>query len=103
MKKLFENWQKEGYKVAIWGAGENGVTLLKFCIEYELPIEAVIDQSSARQGKSLCGYRIFPAKDVKDRVEVIIVSARYIYDDVVQEAGSGGKVIMDINQFFCLY
>ncbi len=103
VKKLFENWQKEGYKVAIWGAGENGVTLLKFCIEYELPIEAVIDQSSARQGKSLYGYSIFPAKDVKDRVEVIIVSARYIYDDVVQEAGSGGKVIMDINQFFCLY
>lgn len=101
--RLFADYQKADKKIAIWGAGENGRTLLRFCLQHHLPIDAVIDKALGKQGSQLYGYTVLAPQDVAKKIQVVIISARYIRDDVVREARMEEKEVIDINQFLCLY
>ena len=101
--RLFTACQKAGKKIAIWGAGENGKTILQFCLRHGLLVDAVIDKSRKKQGSKLCGYTVFLPQDAMEKIQVIIVSARYISDAVEEEIGQEEKEVIDMNQFLCLY
>lgn len=101
--ELYERIRLSGKKIAIWGAGQHGETLLRFCLQYKLSVEAIVDKAEDKHGSILCGYTIVSPHDVIDKVQVIVISARFIYDDVVKEVGSEDREIIDINQFLCLY
>ena len=99
---LHSKLQSAGSKIAIWGAGMNGKTLLKFCRQNNLEIEAVIDRSRERQGSLVQGYMIASPEEVLDKVQVIIISARLIYEEVIKEVGDREIKVVDINHFLCL-
>ena len=99
---LCKSFEKSGRKVAIWGAGENGKVLLSFCRQYNIRIDAVIDNAEEKQGQELSGYRIFSLQQVLDSVQVIIISACYIYNDVAKKVENRDIEVIDINQFLCI-
>ena len=99
---LHSKLQSAGSKIAIWGAGMNGKTLLKFCRQNNLEIEVVIDRSRERQGSLVQGYMIASPEEVLDKVQVIIISARLIYEEVIKEVGDREIKVVDINHFLCL-
>lgn len=100
--ELFEKCRLGGKSIAIWGAGENGSTLLAFCQQHHLEVAAVIDKSEEKQGSMLFGYAISSWQEVIDRVQVIIISACFIYDAVKKEIGDRNPEIIDINRYLCL-
>lgn len=100
---LFERLKMNGKKTAIWGAGQHGKELLSFCLQYNLTLEAIIDKSEDKRGNILYGYTIGLPQDILNKVQAIVISTRFIYDDVVKEVGNESIEIIDINQFLCLY
>lgn len=100
---LYEKFMKADKKIAIWGCGNNGKALLEFCIQYKLEVEIVIDKSEDKQGSILQGYLVVSPEKALDRIQVIIVSAYSIYEDVCKEVGERNIEIIDINQFLCFY
>lgn len=100
---LYEKFRKAGKKIAIWGCGNNGKALLEFCIQHKLEVEIIIDKSKDKQGSILQGYMIASPESAMDRVQVIIISACFIYDDVKGEIGKRNIEVVDINQFLCFY
>lgn len=100
---LYERCRANGRRVAIWGAGEHGEILLKFCLQYKLSVEAIIDKAEDKQGSTLYGYTVAMPQEVLDKIQVIVISARFIYDDVAKEVKNKNIEIIDINQFLCLY
>lgn len=99
---LFERYKSLGKKVAVWGAGENGRVLLKFCRQHNLNISAVIDRAKDKQGTELSGCRVVSLQEVPEDVQIIIVSACFIYDAVVKEVTGRDVEVIDINQFLCI-
>ncbi len=102
MLSLYDRLKKGNRKIALWGAGENGRILSAFFREHDLDIEAVIDISKERQGDNLNGYRIMSPQEGLNKVQVIIVSARYIYESVLATIGERDIEVVDINQFWGL-
>lgn len=100
---LFGRYQNTGAKIAIWGAGENGKVLLSFCIQNNLEIAAVIDKSKEKRGSLLLGHVIVLPEEIIDTIQVIIISARSIYNEVVKGIGRREIEVVDINQFLCLF
>lgn len=99
---LFQTCTGENISVAIWGAGKNGEIFLKFCIEKHLHITAIIDKSAEKQGKVICGYEIVPPAKIWDEVQLIIVSAYGISDEVIKEVGERKIKVIDLNSFLKL-
>ena len=101
--ELVNSFTQNNKKVAIWGAGDNGKALASFCREHRLEIEAIIDRSEEKQGSLLFGYKVVSAQKVLDCIQVIIVSAKAIYTEVLKEVEGRDIQIVDINSFFRLF
>lgn len=100
---LIRGFSCSNNKVAIWGAGDNGKVLASFCRDHKLEIEAIIDKSKEKQGNLLYDYKIVSPQEVFDRIQVIIISARAIYEEVLREVEGREIKVIDINSFFCLF
>ena len=101
--ELVNSFTQNNKKVAIWGAGDNGKALASFCREHRLEIEAIIDRSEEKQGSLLFGYKVVSAQKVLDCIQVIIVSAKAIYTEVIKEVEGREIQIVDINSYFYLF
>lgn len=99
---LFERYCSLGKKIAVWGAGENGRVLLEFCRRNNLNVSAVIDRAKDKQGAEVSGCRVVFWQEVADDIQVIIVSACFIYDAVVKEVSDKDIEVIDINRFLCI-
>ena len=99
---LFEKYESHGKKIAIWGAGENGRVLLEFCRRHNLHVSAVVDRSKDKQGTELYGFKIASLQEISNDIQVIIISACFIYEDVVRAVGDKNIEVIDINRFLCI-
>lgn len=99
---LFRKFEAAGLRTAIWGAGQNGRVLLEFCSAHKIQIDAVIDKSASRQGEILHGQRIDLPQDVLDIIQVIVISAVSIYENVMETVGERKIEVIDINHFVCI-
>ncbi len=99
---LFEKYESHGKKIAIWGAGENGRVLLEFCRRHNMHVSAVVDRSKDKQGTELCGFKVASLQEISDDIQVIIISACFIYEDVVRAVGDKNIEVIDINRFLCI-
>lgn len=99
VKNLFDNLEKKGMSIGIWGAGENGYVLLEFCMHHNLKVEMVIDKNKEKQGKVLFGYRINSPEEGLEKIQAVIISSQFIYEDVKKDVEKSGKMIelIDIN------
>ena len=100
---LFQQYEKQQKTIGIWGAGANGVSLLKFCKANNLHIDMMIDKDKKKQGCILEGYQVKAPEEIGDILQVIIISARYIYKSVLEELSGQNIEVIDINQFLWIY
>ena len=100
---LLKQLKKDHKKIAVWGSGKNGAVLLEFCKEHQLEVDAVIDVAKSRQGQELQGCIISAPEEILNQIQVIVISAYSIYDDVKNEVGGRNIDILDINQILRLY
>lgn len=100
---LFQKYKALHKSVGIWGAGDNGVSLLRFCRENGLQIDMVIDKSHEKHGCIVEGYRIKAPEEIDHKLQVIIISSRYIFNDVEEELAGKDLELIDINQFLWIY
>lgn len=100
---LFEEYKKSNKRIGIWGAGANGVSLLAFCRENRLQVDMVIDRSKEKQGCVVEGYQVGKPEEIGDRLQVILVSSRYIAERVRAELSGKKMEVIDLNQVLYVY
>lgn len=90
--------------VAIWGAGQNGRTMLQICKELHITVKNVVDSSEMKQGKYIEDYCIMKPEAIINNVDIIIISAHGIAKEVkefMNDYDSKVKII-DINDYFAI-
>lgn len=97
VESIFKKYSDLQMKIAVWGAGRNGNSLLEFCDRNNLHVHAVIDTDKNKQGKNLFGVPIRAYEDICDDIQVIIISAQNIYTDVKEITKGSSIEIIDIN------
>ncbi len=95
---LFNNYHKQNKKIAVWGAGKKGKLLLNFLKESNINIEAVIDKDENKNGKECCGYIIQKPKDVLDKIQVVLASAHFIYQEIKNTLENRGLEVVDFTE-----
>lgn len=68
--------------VIVWGAGQNGKTILQMCKKLNLKVKYVVDTSEIKQGKYIEGYCILKPESVMYDADTILISAYGIFMDV---------------------
>lgn len=82
--KLFRDLYQKNKNVGVWGAGRNGQILLEFLNRKQLQIEMVIDIDPKKHGKQIAGYKIQRPECSFDRLQVVIVIGRTVFESVRQ-------------------
>ncbi|MCI8416924.1 MAG: glycosyltransferase family 2 protein [Lachnospiraceae bacterium] len=70
-------------KIALWGAGGAGKSVLNMLAKRGKSIDYVIDMDQRKWEKEIDGCRIYSYEMIKDKVEVIIVPNPVWYEDIV--------------------
>lgn len=99
VEALFHKYLLEGKKVAVWGTGKNGFSLLEFCEANQLKVSAIIDMDKRKQGRRFFSYTIQAYEEVQEDIQVILVSALNAYETVVNVVNQSKIEILDINAF----
>lgn len=79
--KLFKR-KKEGEKIIIWGAGQNGHDVILACKKEKIIIDFVVDISEEKQGKYIEGYCIMSPEEILRHPSLIIVATYGIFEEV---------------------
>jgi SAM-dependent methyltransferase len=88
----FDNWEKEGLKVALWGAGMRGINFLSAFPRHET-ISLVLDINPHRQGKYLpsSAFQVQePEALTGHNIDVLIISNATYKDEIMAHARSLG-------------
>lgn len=96
--RFFQSCTNSHHKVAVWGAGKNGKILLDFLKINKIPIAEVIDKDNRKQGKEIKGYIVKKPEDVFEKIQVIVISSRFIYNDDIAGLKSMGIRIINIEE-----
>lgn len=97
ISKLLKNFQQESKKIALWGAGPGGRTVLQFCMEQGLHIDYVIDNNRKKQGALLDGKKIYGFMEIQNDVDVVIVTNFNYYGAIYQQVKEKNEKIEVIN------
>lgn len=103
--ELFNDYEKRGISVGIWGAGNQGNILLNFCRHNNLKVDIVVDKSKEKQGVTIAGYQVSTPEENYGRMQAVVISAWFIYEYVKKELNENGQTpeIIDINQLLRIY
>jgi novobiocin biosynthesis protein NovU/D-mycarose 3-C-methyltransferase len=88
IKEMVQFYFDKGYKVAAWGAGQRGVTLLNLCKFNTDKIKYVVDVNPDYQNKTLPGCNIpvvNPSAVYSDPVDVIIILATGYANQIIED------------------
>lgn len=85
IEKLFEELENTHRKIALWGAGPGGMSVLRFCAELGKNIDYVIDNDKKKQGKFIRDKRVYCFEEVKDDIGIVIVPNRNYYEAIYQQ------------------
>ena len=100
---LFRKYEKLNKTIGIWGCGANGISFLEFCRKNDLSIDMVVDKSKEKQGQTVHGYLIEAPEDIGDKLQVVIVTTRYVFKNVMEELVGQNIEVIDINQHLWVY
>jgi len=87
-------------KIALWGVGKNGRAFFNI-FGQELNIKYVIDNDSEKQGNFINGIEVKSFYNIKDKIDIIIVTNRNFYEDILLEAKKNNTEIevIDIDSY----
>lgn len=97
LKIFLANSYKEGKKVALWGAGIKGVTILSLLEENN--IAYVIDSDPLKHGKFTPVSHLLvrsPQESIYNPVDIIIITAMTYFDEIVDQLRNEIKFTGDI-------
>lgn len=77
---LFAKYKKEDKKIAIWGVGTNGKSLLRFLRENTISISEVIDNDRNKQGQFIEGYYVTSPKNMSEDISIVWITSDKIYE-----------------------
>lgn len=100
---LFQKYKGLHKSVGVWGAGANGVSLLRFCRKNNLHVDMVVDRSREKQGYMIEGYQVKAPDEIDHNLQVVIVTPRYVFRSVEEELKEKNIEVIDINQFLWVY
>ena len=100
---LFAEYQSSHKAIGVWGVGANGVSLLDFCEVNDLKIDMVIDRSKEKQGHVINGHIVMPPEEIGSKLQVVIITAKYIFPSIMEELSGRDIEVIDINQFLGIY
>lgn len=69
-------WMEKGKRIAVWGAGQYGCTLLHFFDEHQIHCDTVIDSNPNKQGTYVEHRKIQTFENVPDTLDIIIVAIK---------------------------
>jgi len=96
--KFFQSCRIKHQKIAIWGAGKNGKILLDFLRVNNIQVEGVVDKDNRKQGRMVNGYIIKKPDYIFGKVQVILVSSRFINEDLIVRLKAIGIRIVNIDE-----
>ena len=101
LKDIINSERKQGRRVACWGAGGRGVSLLVMCGFDKGDIAYVVDSSPEKQGLFTPGSKfqiVAPKALLNDPVDSIMITAILFQEEILNslknEFGFSGKVIL---------
>lgn len=100
---LFRKYKNLNKTIGIWGCGANGISFLEFCRENGLSVDMVVDKSKEKQGQIVHGYLVEAPDNIGDKLQVVIVTTRYIFRSVIKELAERDIEVIDINQHLWVY
>lgn len=95
---LFQKYASKNAMIGVWGAGMIGKALLAFCAQHNLHIEAVIDKAIGKRGSIVGFHDVMLPEECWDKVQVIIVAAKSIYEEVVRDVGQRKIEVIDLGK-----
>ena len=100
LKSLLDSVIQKGAKLAIWGAGARGISLINFMRKMAVQPEYLVDTDVNKHGKyvPLTDLQVYPADHLHDNpVDYVMVSSYTFLDEIVTDlswfSASGGKII----------
>ena len=101
LENLFLKYRQNNIRVGVWGAGINGQIFIKFCNCHHFKLDMVVDADKNKQGKWLDGYLISSPQNAYGVIQVMLISAQFIYRQVRETIRKYDKNMeaVDILQF----
>ena len=84
---LMQQCHARNERVALWGCGKLGQQIIDYLESHMINFDFVIDNDVRKQGTRYRGYLIYSYPEVKDRIDLILVTNRRWYDDIKNETG----------------
>lgn len=69
---------KENKRIALWGVGTNGKSLLDYLDEHAVKLSAVTDMDRNKQGSTVNGYRILKPDDIWGETDFIVTASKQV-------------------------
>lgn len=105
VKSMLKKYQLLNKKIGVWGAGRNGKSLIDFCNEQKIRIDAVIDSDLKKEGMQIGGYPIYSPRVISEEIDVVIITGVGIAEKVKEYVENIGWDIEleDINKIVGVY
>lgn len=101
--ELLTKYKRDNKKIGVWGVGANGSSFLKFCRGNNLHIDTVIDRAKEKQGGTVEGYLVEAPEHLEKKVQVLIITPRYIFQEISEKVAGFSIEVIDINQLLRVY
>lgn len=94
------NYIKENsYTLALWGAGEWGKQFLTAYQKQGADVDYVIDSDRRKRGEEFMRHRVCAYEDVRNQVDVIIVTNPFWISDIMNEVSDSQKQFINLYPF----
>lgn len=100
LMELYNNCIRKKYRIALWGAGNNGCKIIEFCNENNIRLAAVVDGDLNKCGEMRGGYKIMLPEMLEDDIQVVIASNSQIYEENDGMFRSGKVKFWEIERYF---
>ena len=86
----------ENKKIILWGIGNDGKILLEYLTANSIKIFGIVDRSEKKQGTFVCGYEILRPDSYGMEVDYILVTSKWVYQEVSIEAKDMGSIVVNL-------
>jgi novobiocin biosynthesis protein NovU/D-mycarose 3-C-methyltransferase len=100
LREVISGQLADGSRLAVWGAGARGISLLSGLRDAGAPISYIVDSDPAKHGKyvPLVNLPVYSAEHLKsDPVDCVLISSYTFFDEIASQlrwfSEQGGKII----------
>lgn len=87
-------------RVALWGLGVRGYTILENFIGNDIKLAGVVDGSSKIIGTSVLGYNVKAFEEIQDEIDIIIITSTVACDSICNDIQKKAKKRLKVLPLF---